>query len=92
MRLKNRTKALASVSGWIALILLGLSVPVARWLNTDLAPLADRLLRAPRLGAERVPRLLAEHRAGRANHARKLWPILMAELWADRWNVDLAPG
>ncbi len=70
----------------------GLSVPVARWLNTDLAPLADRLLRAPRLGAERVPRLLAEHRAGRANHARKLWPILMAELWADRWNVDLAPG
>src|SRR6266566_1124471 len=70
----------------------GLSVPVARWLNTDLAPLADRLLAAPRLGAERVPRLLAEHRAGRANHARKLWPILMAELWADRWNVDLAPG
>jgi len=67
-------------------------VPVARLLNTDLAPLADRLLRAPRLGAERVPRLLAEHRAGRANHARKLWPILMAELWADRWNVDLAPG
>ena len=70
----------------------GLSVPVARWLNTDLAPLADRLLAAPRLGAERVPRLLAEHRAGRANHARKLWPILMAELWADRWNVDLTPG
>src|SRR6266436_3157959 len=30
MRLKNRTKALASVSGWIALILLGLSVPVAK--------------------------------------------------------------
>jgi asparagine synthase (glutamine-hydrolysing) len=71
----------------------GLSVPVARWLNTGLAPLADRLLARPRLGggADRVPRLLAEHRAGRANHARKLWPILIAELWADRWNVDMNP-
>jgi len=66
----------------------GLSVPVARWLNTGLAPLADRLLTQPRLGDERVPRLLAEHRAGRANHARKLWPILMAELWAERWGVQ----
>jgi asparagine synthase (glutamine-hydrolysing) len=66
----------------------GLSVPVARWLNTGLASLADRLLARPRLGGERVPRLLAEHRAGRANHARKLWPILMAELWAERWGVQ----
>ena len=67
----------------------GLSVPVARWLNTSLAPLADRLLLRPRLGGSRVPQLLREHRSGRANHARKLWPILMAELWAERWNVDL---
>jgi asparagine synthase (glutamine-hydrolysing) len=59
----------------------GLSVPVARWLNAELAPLADRVLgRSP---------LLAEHRAGRSNHARKLWPLLMAGLWAERWNVDL---
>jgi asparagine synthase (glutamine-hydrolysing) len=67
----------------------GLSVPVASWLNGGLAPLADRLLAKPRFGADRVPRLLAEHRSGGANHARKLWPILMAELWIDRWNVDV---
>src|SRR3989442_1360746 len=66
----------------------GLSVPVARWLNTGLAPLADRLLAPPRLGGDRVPQLLAEHRAGRANHARQLWPILMAQLWAERWGVQ----
>jgi len=67
----------------------GLSVPVARWLNTGLATLAERHLTAPRLfpGAPTV-RLLAEHRSGRRNHARKLWPLLMAELWAERWNVD----
>jgi asparagine synthase (glutamine-hydrolysing) len=67
----------------------GLSVPVARWLNTGLATLADRHLRAPRLfpGAP-VARLLDEHRAGTSNHARRLWPILMAELWAERWGVS----
>src|SRR5437867_4337883 len=67
----------------------GLSVPVARWLNTSLAPLSDRLLTRSRLGGSRAPQLLREHRSGRATHARKLWPILMAELWAERWNVDL---
>src|SRR5437660_4177526 len=65
----------------------GLSVPVARWLNTDFADLADRHLRAPRLFSEApTAALLEQHRRGAANHARKLWPILMAELWAERWN------
>jgi asparagine synthase (glutamine-hydrolysing) len=58
----------------------GLSVPVARWLNTGLAPLADRLLDTP---------LLAEHRTGRRNHARRLWPQLMLALWSERWGVPL---
>jgi len=65
----------------------GLSVPVASWLNGGLASLADRLLAKPRFAADRAPQLLAEHRAGRANHARRLWPILMAELWVERWSV-----
>src|SRR5438093_9336342 len=69
----------------------GLSVPVARWLNTGLAALADRSLAAPRLYADApTARLLAEHRSGKRNNARKLWPILMAELWAERWNVGIA--
>ncbi len=58
----------------------GLSVPVARWLNTGLAPLADRLLKTP---------LLTEHRTGRRNHARRLWPQLMLALWSERWGVDV---
>src|SRR5260370_40897860 len=57
----------------------GLSVPVARWLNTGLAPLADRLLDTP---------LLAAHRTGRHNHARRLWPQLMLALWSERWGAD----
>jgi len=71
----------------------GLSVPVARWLNTGLASLADRYLRAPRLYPDApLARLLAEHRSGKRNHARKLWPLLMAELWAERWNVETEPA
>ena len=67
----------------------GLSVPVARWLNTGLAALAERHLTAPRLFAGApTARLLAEHRSGKRNHARRLWPLLMAELWAERWQVD----
>jgi asparagine synthase (glutamine-hydrolysing) len=67
----------------------GLSVPVARWLNAGLADVASRHLVRPRLfpGAP-TAMLLAEHRAGTKNHARRLWPILMAELWAERWNVE----
>src|SRR2546426_5555845 len=70
----------------------GLSVPVARWLNAGLRSLADRHLAAPRLfpGAP-TARLLAEHRSGARNNARKLWPLLLAELWAERWNVDTEP-
>lgn len=71
----------------------GLSVPVARWLNTGLRSLADRYLAAPRLFPDApTAHLLAEHRTGVRNNARKLWPILMAELWAERWNVDTEPA
>jgi len=67
----------------------GLSVPVARWLNTGLRSIADRYLAAPRLFPDApTARLLAEHRTGARNNARMLWPILMAELWAEKWNVD----
>src|SRR5207249_9787824 len=67
----------------------GLSLPVARCLNGGLAALADRYLAAPRLHPDApTARLVAEHRAGTRNNARKLWPILIAELWAERWNVE----
>jgi asparagine synthase (glutamine-hydrolysing) len=68
----------------------GLSVPVARWLNGTLAGVVDRHLGAPRLvSRERVAPLLAEHRGGARNHARALWPLLVAERWAERWHVEM---
>src|SRR5256712_5911314 len=68
----------------------GPSVPVASWLNAGLRSLADRYLAAPRLFRDApTARLLAEHRPGARGNARRLGPILMAELWAERWNVDI---
>jgi asparagine synthase (glutamine-hydrolysing) len=69
----------------------GLSVPIASWINGGLRSEVDRLLALQRLEAAglfeplRVRQLLTEHRAGHANHARALWPLVMFERWRERW-------
>ena len=69
----------------------GLSVPIASWINQGLRAEVDRLLAPERCAAqgwfrpEAVGALLAEHRAGAANHARRLWPLVMFQRWHDRW-------
>jgi asparagine synthase (glutamine-hydrolysing) len=69
----------------------GLSVPIASWINHALRPEVDRLLAPDRLAVqgwfrpEPVAALLAEHRSGAANHARRLWPLVMFQRWLDRW-------
>ncbi len=70
----------------------GLSVPVASWINRGLRGEVDRLLEPARLRAQDildqtyVSSLLAEHRSGRANHARPLWALIMLEYWMERWT------
>lgn len=69
----------------------GFSVPVARWLNGELKELADALLNERRLNKEGifrwdvVKRLLEEHRAGFRDHRKKLWTLLIFELWHNTW-------
>jgi asparagine synthase (glutamine-hydrolysing) len=69
----------------------GLSVPTASWINGGLHSEVDRLLTADRLrshgiNSDHVLRLLDEHRAGRANHAKALWAVVMLEYWFERWG------
>jgi asparagine synthase (glutamine-hydrolysing) len=65
----------------------GLSVPIATWINRGLREEVDRLLDPARLRAQGfvneryVGTLLAEHRAGRANHAKQLWAVVMLQYW-----------
>lgn len=72
----------------------GLSVPIGAWINGGLRGEVDRLLTPERLSAqgvlrsERVRQLLTEHRSGRANYARALWPLVVYELWRERWLGD----
>jgi asparagine synthase (glutamine-hydrolysing) len=68
----------------------GFSIPAAAWLRGDLQPMARDLLspEALRRGGlfepAAVGRLLDEHAAGRHDHSRRLWGLLMFVLWDER--------
>jgi asparagine synthase (glutamine-hydrolysing) len=65
----------------------GFGIPVGRWLNGPLRELTDDLLSADALASEglfepgEVQRRLREHRAGRRDHRKPLWTLLVFELW-----------
>lgn len=69
----------------------GFSIPVAEWLNNDLRDLTHEYLNEGRLQREglfnpqEVARLLDEHRRRARNNAKKLWTVLMFQLWRERW-------
>jgi asparagine synthase (glutamine-hydrolysing) len=69
----------------------GLSVPIAAWINNGLRSEVDRLLDPARLRDQGVlpalpiDELLSDHRSGRANHARALWPLVVLQYWLEHW-------
>jgi asparagine synthase (glutamine-hydrolysing) len=69
----------------------GLSVPTAAWLNGGLLQEVNRLLEPGRLRRQGVlpdlpiEQLLAEHRGGRANHARALWALVVFQYFLEQW-------
>jgi asparagine synthase (glutamine-hydrolysing) len=64
----------------------GFSMPMKQWLAGPLQPMMRDLLSPVRLRARglfepsEVERLMAEHVAGRANHAHRLWCLMALEL------------
>jgi asparagine synthase (glutamine-hydrolysing) len=73
----------------------GLSVPVGRWLTGPLAAAADTHLERARLDRQglldgaAVASLVAEHRAGHADHGRALWPLLTLQHWLAYWGLEV---
>jgi len=69
----------------------GLSVPVSSMINNALRSEVDAMLEPERLRRQGlirpdpVARLLEEHRAGRADHGRRLWPLFILQRWHARW-------
>jgi asparagine synthase (glutamine-hydrolysing) len=64
----------------------GFSIPMKQWLARDLQPLMRDLLSTERLAKRglfqpmEVDRLMADHVAGRQNHAHRLWCLMALEL------------
>jgi len=69
----------------------GLSVPVGQWLNGALSSDVGRLLSEDRVRhrglvkPEAMLQLVAQHRSGRVDHSRTLWPMLILEYWLEHW-------
>jgi asparagine synthase (glutamine-hydrolysing) len=87
-----REAAAGLVPGWVLRRRKrGLSVPIAAWLNGGFRAEVDRLLHPERLRCTGVlqglpiDQFLKEHRGGRANHARLLWPIVVLQAWLEHW-------
>jgi asparagine synthase (glutamine-hydrolysing) len=66
---------------------MGFSAPVDRWLKGPLAePLELTLLGSDskivdHFNPDTIRRIIHEHRTGQADHAYKLWSLLVLELW-----------
>jgi asparagine synthase (glutamine-hydrolysing) len=75
----------------------GFGVPIARWFRGELHELTGDLLlgeparRRGQLRPRAVERLLREHAEGRADHAHRLWCLLMLELWQRTYVEAEAP-
>ena len=69
----------------------GLGVPIAAWLRGPLRKVLeerlepDRLARRGLFAPATVARLITEHTAGRRNHRKVLWALLMFDAWCDRY-------
>ncbi|MBW4329521.1 amidotransferase 1, exosortase A system-associated [Stakelama sp. CBK3Z-3] len=67
---------------------MGFVTPVSAWFRGELAPEARALAVSPILSAwfdrKALARLAADHRAGRADHGRTLWQLLMLDRAARR--------
>jgi asparagine synthase (glutamine-hydrolysing) len=64
---------------------LGFPVPLRRWLRWELHDWARQVVRDAGTGElldhAAVDRLLDEHRAGRADHSRRIWSALVFMTW-----------
>jgi asparagine synthase (glutamine-hydrolysing) len=69
----------------------GFGVPLARWFRAELAPLLrdvcepGALRRGGLFRPEAVQRLLDDHQAGRHDHRKKLYTLLVFLLWSRRY-------
>jgi asparagine synthase (glutamine-hydrolysing) len=70
---------------------MGFGVPIDHWLRFELKDLlldylsAERLKREGLFNTNFVDKKIKEHLSGQVNHQYRLWPLLMWEMWRERW-------
>lgn len=70
---------------------MGFGAPVDRWLRGPLARRLEELITGPEsrvatiLNQGQIRNTIAEHRDQRADHAYRLWALLMLEMWLRNW-------
>jgi asparagine synthase (glutamine-hydrolysing) len=69
----------------------GFSIPVKNWLQAELREALLECLSPARLrrrgivNVDTVQRWIRHHLSGKENHAHRLWPLMMLELWYERY-------
>ena len=70
---------------------MGFGIPIDRWFRNELKGMLLDYLATARLKKEGlfdsglVERKIAEHLSGKFNHQYRLWPLLMWEMWREKW-------
>jgi len=70
---------------------MGFGAPVDRWLRGPLAGQLEELITGPEsrvatiLNPGQIRNTIAEHRDQQADHAYRLWALLMLEMWLRNW-------
>ncbi len=73
----------------------GFGVPLGRWLRTDLQGLLNEALseseirKAGLFQPAYVRELLAMHQAGKRDHGKLLWTLLVFQLWREKWGKNI---
>lgn len=71
----------------------GFTPPIGEWIRGPLADWAEHLLSPEALAGQTafdpdtVRKLWRAHKSGRADHGRRLWPVLIYGAWRERWGA-----
>ena len=71
----------------------GFGIPLARWLRTDMNALMhtllseDALTKSGLFQPDRIRVLMEEHESGAADHRKKLWTLMVFQMWFQKWYV-----
>jgi asparagine synthase (glutamine-hydrolysing) len=69
----------------------GFSIPIKRWLKTDLREMLldhlseERIKREGLFNAQAVAKMVDRHLAGRENYSHQLWALLVFEIWKENY-------